>query len=100
MDHMRTRAKERGFNFPYLRDPGQEVAEAYGPVATPDFFVLDKDRIVRYRGRLDDNHKDPRAVTKQYLRDALDDMLAGRSPRTPATPPYGCSIKWKPQHFA
>jgi peroxiredoxin len=98
--HMKARAKEKGYNFPYLRDESQEVAEAYGPVSTPDFFVLDKDRIVRYRGRLDDNHKDPRAVKQRYLRDALDDVIAGEAPRVPVTPPYGCSIKWKPEHFA
>lgn len=98
--HMQARAKEQGFNFPYLYDATQEVAEAYGPVATPDFYVLDKDRVVRYRGRLDDSHKDPKAVTRQYLRAALDDLLAGRPARTPLTAPYGCSIKWKPAHFA
>ena len=97
--HMKGRAKEMGYNFPYVRDESQEVAEAYGPVATPDFFVLDAQRTVRYRGRLDDNHQDPRQVTKRYLRDALDDLLAGRLVRAPLTPPYGCSIKWKPEHF-
>ncbi len=98
-DHMKARAREKGYNFPYLRDESQEVAEAYGPVATPDFFVLDRDRVIRYRGRLDDNHKDPRAVSVRYLRDALDDVLAGKPLRTALTPPYGCSIKWKPSHF-
>ena len=98
--HMVERAKEHGYNFPYLRDESQKVAEAWGPVATPDFYVLDKDRVIRYRGRLDDNHKDPNAVTLRYLRDALDDLLAGKSPRVPLPPPYGCSIKWKPNHFA
>jgi len=97
--HMKARAREKGYNFPYLRDESQEVAEAYGPVATPDFFVLDEGRVVRYRGRLDDNHADPSKVTKRYLRDALDDLLAGRPVRTPLTPPYGCSIKWKPSHY-
>ncbi len=98
--HMKERAMEHGYNFPYLRDESQRVAEAWGPVATPDFYVLDKDRIVRSRGRMDDNHKDPNAVTLRYLRDALDDVLAGKTPRVPLTPPYGCSIKWKPEHFA
>lgn len=98
-DHMVKRAKQKGYNFPYLRDESQEVAEAYGPVATPDFFVLDKDRVVRYRGRLDDNHADARKVSKRYLRDALDAMLAGRPAPELLTPPYGCSIKWKPRHY-
>jgi peroxiredoxin len=97
--HMKARAKEKGYNFPYLRDESQQVAEAYGPVSTPDFFVFDQDRVLRYRGRLDDNHKDPKAVKQRYLRDALDDVLAGKVPRVPVTPPYGCSIKWKPTHF-
>ncbi len=100
MAHMEERAKDHGYNFPYLRDESQKVAEAWGPVATPDFYVLDKDRVIRYRGRLDDNHKDANAVTLRYLRDALDDVLAGKAPRVPLTPPYGCSIKWKPDHFA
>jgi len=99
-DHMVARAKRLGYNFPYLRDESQKVAEAYGPVSTPDFYVLDADRVIRYRGRLDDNHKDPRKVAKRYVRDALDDLLVDRSVRTPLTPPYGCSIKWKPGHFA
>jgi peroxiredoxin len=98
--HMKSRANEKGYNFPYLRDDTQCVADTYGPVATPDFYVLDRERVVRYRGRLDDNHKDPKAVTQRYVRDALDDLLAGRAPRLPMTPPYGCSIKWKPEHFA
>ncbi len=98
--HMKERATDHGYNFPYLRDESQQVAEAWGPVATPDFYVLDKDRVVRYRGRMDDNHKDPNAVTLRYLRDALDDVLAGKPPRVPLTPPFGCSIKWKPGHFA
>ena len=97
--HMKERAKEHGYNFPYLRDETQKVAEDWGPVATPDFYVLDKSRTIRYRGRLDDNHKDPNAVTLRYLRDALDETLAGKGPRVPLTPPFGCSIKWKPSHF-
>jgi len=97
--HMKARAKEQGYNFPYLRDESQKVAEAWGPVATPDFYVLDRERVIRYRGRLDDNHKDPKAVRQRYLRDALDDILAGKPARMPVTPPYGCSIKWKPEHF-
>jgi peroxiredoxin len=97
--HMKERAKAKGYNFPYLRDESQQVAEAYGPVSTPDFYVVDKDRVIRYRGRLDDNHADPKKVTKRFLREALDNLLAGKNPQTPLTPPYGCSIKWKPSHY-
>jgi len=99
-DHMVSRAKAKGYNFPYLRDESQRVAESYGPVSTPDFFVLDEHRVVRYRGRLDDNHQDSKKVSKRYLREALDSMIAGKPVANALTPPYGCSIKWKPEHFA
>ena len=49
------RAKEKGFNFPYVRDPGQKAAEAYGAVCTPHVFAFDMDRKLRYRGRIDDS---------------------------------------------
>ncbi|TLZ91624.1 MAG: thioredoxin family protein [Methanobacteriota archaeon] len=56
--HMVERSKRKGYNFPYLRDESQKSAEAYGAVATPDFFVFDAGRKLRYRGKLDDS-KDP-----------------------------------------
>lgn len=97
--HMVERAKMKGYNFPYLRDESQEVAEAYGAVCTPDFFVFDADRRLRYRGKLDDS-KDPRRVARTHLREALDALLAGKEPPTTFVPPMGCSIKWKPSHFS
>jgi len=87
------RAKERGFNFPYLRDESQEIVEAYGGVCTPHVFAFDSGRILRYRGRIDDS-RDPSKVASHDLRNALDDMLAGKSVRVPDTKPFGCSIKW------
>jgi peroxiredoxin len=87
------RAKDKGFNFPYLRDESQEVVTAYGAVCTPHVFAFDKGRVLRYRGRIDDS-KDPTRVTSPDLRNALDDLTAGREVRTPDTRPFGCSIKW------
>ena len=87
------RAKQKGFNFPYLRDPDQKAAEAYGAVCTPHVFAFDKDRRLRYRGRIDDS-RDPKQVKSPDLRNALDDMLAGRNPKVSDTRPFGCSIKW------
>ena len=87
------RAKDKGFNFPYIRDPDQKVAEAYGAVCTPHVFAFDKDRKLRYRGRIDDS-RDPKAVRSNDLRNAVDDMLAGRSVKEAETRPFGCSIKW------
>ncbi len=87
------RAKEKGFNVPYLRDESQEVVEAYGAVCTPHIFVFDRSRVLRYRGRVDDS-KESSKVTANDLRNALDDLAAGREVRVPDTRPIGCSIKW------
>ena len=87
------RAKEKGFNFPYLRDGEQAVVVEYGAVCTPHVFAFDKARILRYRGRIDDS-RDPSSVRSHDLRNALDDLLAGREVRVPDTRPFGCSIKW------
>lgn len=94
-DHMVQRAREKGFPFPYVRDESQEVAWKYGPLRTPHFFVFDHDRLLRYTGRMDDNPRQPGAETTHELRDAVDDLLVGRSVRVPATNPIGCNVKWK-----
>src|SRR5215467_1693377 len=93
-ENMVTRAKEKGFNFPYLRDRTQEVVSAYGAVCTPHVFAFDSGRILRYRGRIDDS-RDPSKVTTSDLRNALDDMVSGTTVRKPDTRPFGCSIKWQ-----
>jgi peroxiredoxin len=87
------RAKRKGFNFPYARDPDQKAAEAYGAVCTPHVFAFDKERRLRYRGRIDDS-RDSSGVKSPDLRNALDDMVAGKEPRVADTRPFGCSIKW------
>jgi peroxiredoxin len=87
------RARDKGFNFPYLRDEPQKIVEAYGGVCTPHVFAFDSGRALRYRGRIDDS-KDPSKVTTSDLRNALDDMVKGSKVRVPDTKPFGCSIKW------
>ncbi|MBZ0253843.1 MAG: thioredoxin family protein [Candidatus Methylomirabilis sp.] len=93
-DKMVERARRLGFNFPYLRDEDQSVATAYGAACTPEVFVFDRERRLRYTGRIDDNHRDASKVTKRELRDALDALLAGKAPPAAETHPIGCSIKW------
>ncbi len=87
------RSREKGFNFPYLRDESQKVVEAYGGVCTPHVFAFDRSRKLRYRGRIDDS-KEESKVTTNDLRNALDDLVAGKAVRVPDTRPFGCSIKW------
>ncbi len=92
---MRARAAERGFNFPYLRDESQAVARAYGAVRTPHVFLFDGARRLAYVGRIDDSWDNPAKVTRSELREAVDDVLAGRPVRLPETFAVGCTIKWK-----
>ncbi|NDJ85913.1 MAG: thioredoxin family protein [Chloroflexi bacterium] len=94
---MRVRAEEKEFNFPYLYDESQETARAYGAERTPEVFLFGKDGTLKYHGAIDDNYEEPDAVNENYLRDALDAVLAGDTPKTAATPPVGCTIKWKPE---
>lgn len=93
-DKMVERAKARGFNFPYLRDEDQSAANAYGAHYTPEVFVLDRERRLRYTGRIDDNWQSPGGVREQTLRGALDALLEGRSVAKPETHAMGCTIKW------
>jgi len=97
--HMVSRAKMKGYNFPYLRDESQKSAEAYGAVCTPDYFVFDASRKLRYRGKLDDS-KDPKGVKKQVMREVLDALAAKKDPPVTFVPPMGCSIKWKAGHWS
>ena len=94
-ENMKVRATQKGFNFPYLRDESQEVAAAYGAQRTPEVFVFDAERTLRYHGAIDDDYERPEAVHRPYLRQALDAVLAGQLPSTATTPPVGCSVKWK-----
>ncbi len=92
---MKERAQEKGFNFPYLFDETQEVPRAYGAEKTPEVFLFDKSGILQYHGAIDDNYDNPKAVKRQYLRDALDAVLVGAIPSVQQSPPVGCTIKWK-----
>jgi peroxiredoxin len=93
-DEMQKRASARGFAFDYLFDEPQAVARELGSERTPEVFLYDRDRRLVYHGAIDDN-RDETAVTQQYLRDALDAVLAGEDPPARETPPVGCSMKWK-----
>ncbi len=93
--NMKKRSDERGYGFPYLYDESQSVARAFGAVCTPDLYVFDRDRKLAYHGRLDDSPMDAAKVKRRELREAVDALLAGRSPEAHQNPSIGCSIKWK-----
>ena len=103
-EEMKIRYKAKKYNFPYLYDETQEVAQAYRAACTPDFFVFDAHRKLAYRGQLDDSRpKNGLPVTGEDLRNALDLILSGQSAPAEQRPSIGCNIKWhagkEPSYF-
>lgn len=87
------RAQEKEFRFLYLRDKEQKVATAFGAIYTPEFFVLDRQRKVVYKGAMDDSSK-AGEVTKSYVELAIAAALAGESPKVTRTGARGCAIRF------
>ena len=90
----RVNRDREGWPMPYLHDSTQSVARAYEAKTTPDLFVLDGSRRLRYRGAPDADYEDE-SQNGAWLRDALDAVLEAREPERTQTRPVGCSIKWK-----
>ncbi len=94
-EEMKIRAKEKHFNFPYLYDgETQSVAKAYGPVATPHVFIFDKERKLRYHGRIDDVEKPTKTPNNFDSRNAIEALLNNKEVPVQTTKVFGCSIKW------
>jgi peroxiredoxin len=91
---MQQRVAAEDWPMPYLHDASQDVARAYGAKTTPDVFVLDPSGRLVYRGAPDADYDDP-AQDADWLRSAVDAVLAGGQPELAETRPIGCSIKWK-----
>jgi len=91
---IKNRVKEKGYNYVYGYDESGKAGKAYGAVATPQFFVLDKTRTIRYTGALDDNGQEAK-VKQHYVRDAIDAVLKGESVEVAETRALGCGIKYK-----
>ena len=93
---LRRMAQELGFKFPFCYDETQSVAKAYRAACTPDFFLFDPNRLLVYRGQLDQSRPgNGKPVTGEDLRQALDALLANRTIPSNQKPSVGCNIKWK-----
>ena len=93
-----SRAKEKKYDFPYLMDESQVLARSFGATNTPHVFVLQKsgsDFKLAYIGTIDNNSRDASSVSKKYVEDAVDALLAGQAVPTKTTKAIGCGIKWK-----
>jgi peroxiredoxin len=88
-------AENRGYTFPYLYDETQDVAKAYKAACTPDFYVLDKNQKLAYRGQFDASRPGNGVpITGEDLRRAVDAVLAGKDAPQKQIPSIGCNIKW------
>jgi len=93
-EEMIIRANDHDFNFPYLYDgDDQKVSLQYGPSATPQAFIFDKERKLQYVGRIDKSEK-PGTANAEDLKAAIDAVLGGEKPEIATTKTFGCSTKW------
>jgi glutathione peroxidase-family protein len=84
---------EHKSNYIYGYDESQAIGKAYGATRTPQFFVLDKERKIRYTGAMDDNPREDK-VSKTYLRDAVDALLKGEKVAVEETNAVGCGVSY------
>jgi peroxiredoxin len=95
LEEMKIRVAYKHLRYPYLYDGAtQSVARALGPQATPHVFIFDRERKLRYQGRIDSSYREE-LVKTQDARSAIDALLAGRPVPVGQTPAFGCSTKWK-----
>lgn len=94
-ENMKLFAGKYKINFPYLIDETQKTAKEYDARCTPDIYVFDRERKLRYRGQIDDNWKDESKVVNKDLENAIDLLLQGKKIEFEQIPTIGCSIKWK-----
>lgn len=92
LDQIRESAQKNRIEFAILKDEGSRVADAYGAMRTPEVFVVDQSGALRYRGRVD-NAKEIARVKRNDLREALDEMIAGKPVSVAETKAFGCPIK-------
>ncbi len=95
LEEMKIRVEYKHLRYTYLYDgETQSVTRAYGPQATPHIFIFDKDRKLRYEGRIDNSYRIEQVKT-QDARDAIDALLANREVPVSHTGVFGCSTKWQ-----
>lgn len=92
--NLQKRWLEKKMNWIYLYDENQTIAKSFAAVCTPDFFVFDKNKFLKYRGRLDDSWKNPEKVKRRELLEAIQKINKNENPEI-EIPSMGCSIKWK-----
>lgn len=94
-ERMKVKKEETGWLCEYCFDESQEVANRFGALCTPHCFVFDRERNLKYKGRIDNNWEHPEEVTEHNLHDAIQALEEGEEPPVHEMNAIGCSIKWK-----
>lgn len=95
VEAMKKFAADNGYEFPYVVDENSVFADAFGATKTPDIFLFDKDLKLVYKGSIDNNHRDPTAITDTYLKNAIGNLVNGQPINPNETKAVGCTIKRK-----
>jgi thiol-disulfide isomerase/thioredoxin len=94
-EEMKLRARQKKYNLPYLYDGKTQItSKAYGAIATPHIFIFDKERKLRYQGRIDDVEKPTKTPNTLDARNALNELLESKEVTVKTTKVFGCSVKW------
>jgi len=92
IEEVKEHAEEHNFQFRVLKDPGNKVADAYDAQVTPEIYVVNSNLELLYHGRIDNSQREE-GVDSKDLRNALDEILAGKTVQVADTKAFGCSIK-------
>lgn len=92
---MKVYAKEQGYKWNYVVDKNNEIADAFGANRTPECFLFNKELKLVYHGAIDDNPADPGNVKRHHLKEAINEMVAGKEVSYKESRSVGCGIKRK-----
>lgn len=94
-DAMKAYAKQQNYDWSYVVDKNNAVADAFGANRTPECYLFDKDLKLVYHGAIDNNPSDPSNVTRNHLEEAINEMVAGKEVTVKESRSVGCTIKRK-----
>jgi thioredoxin-related protein len=93
LSSMQDYAKGQGFNWYYAEDKNNELADAFGAARTPECFLFDKNGKLVYHGAIDDSPSDAAGVNRHHLKEAINEVTAGKEVSVKQSKSVGCSIK-------
>lgn len=94
MEDIQARAKSSNYDFYYALDEQAKLAKAFGATRTPDIFLFNSDMELVYSGAIDDNAKSAEEVDQPYLKNAIQNLVAGNEINPNTIKSLGCTIKW------